>query len=87
VFTIFPVRKTAASISPLKPAGKSTLIVPEAIRMSAPAPRQLRAETIKLIEPAATVVETVPPLSVNAVSLSVALTRNAPSTPESFTLP
>ena len=44
-------------MSPLKPGGRSTLIVPDAMRMSAPLPRQLRAGMLNVIEPAVTVVE------------------------------
>ena len=59
MFTIFPVRKTSASMSPLKPGGRSTLIVPEAMRMSAPLPRQLRDRMLNVMHPAVTVVETI----------------------------
>ena len=45
------------------------------------------SQMVNVIAPAVTVVETVPPVSVSAVSLSVALMRIAPSTPESFTDP
>ena len=37
--------------------------------------------------PAVTVADTMPPVKVNAVSLSVALIRMEPSTPDSFTGP
>jgi hypothetical protein len=55
--------------------------------MSAPLPRQLRAGTAKSTLPAVIVAETIPPVSVIAVSLSVALIFSEPSTPESLTGP